>query len=67
MGAILESALSNVAEFAAMGGVVAPGSDAGAWAVPHGVMTEFELLECALGCGADAALEQGTRAIMEKF
>ena len=42
---ILDSALENINAFAAMGGLVAPGSDAGAWAVPHGSMTEFDLLE----------------------
>ena len=41
---ILDSALENLQTFAAMGGLVAPGSDAGAWAVPHGSMTEIDLL-----------------------
>ena len=67
VNAILEGALSNVAEFSAMGGVLAPGSDAGAWAVPHGVLTEYAWLRCALGDRTDALLEQGTMAIMEKF
>ena len=65
--AILESALSNVAAFAAMGGLLAPGSDAGAWAVPHGVGSEYELLEQALGSNTDAVLERGTKAVMERF
>ncbi len=64
---ILDSALENVAEFAAMGGLVAPGSDAGAWAVPHGSMTEFALLEMALGEHTAGVLEKGTRKIKEKF
>ena len=50
-----------------MGGLVAPGSDAGAWAVPHGSLTEFELLEMALGQDMDAVLEKGTQKIKEKF
>ena len=65
--AILDSALENVAAFAAMGGLIAPGSDAGAWAVPHGVETEYELLRQALGTDADAVLELGTKAIIERF
>lgn len=57
---ILESALENVHSFAAMGGLIAPGTDAGAWAVPHGSLTEFELLK-----GID--LEPGIARIKEKF
>lgn len=65
--AILESALENVAAFAAMGGLLAPGSDAGAWAVPHGLQTEQALLAQALGQQAGSVLHKGTRVIMEKF
>ena len=65
--AILESAMENVAKFAAIGGLVAPGTDAGAWAVPHGSLTEYELLHEVLGTGAEEVLEAGTRAIMHKF
>ena len=64
---ILDSALENVRAFAAMGGLVAPGSDAGAWAVPHGSMTEEKLLEMALGRDTEAVLEKGIRKIKEKF
>ena len=64
---ILDSALENVQDFAAMGGLVAPGSDAGAWAVPHGSMTEFELLEMALGEATQTVLDTGIRKIQEKF
>ena len=64
---ILDSALENVRTFAAMGGLLAPGTDAGAWAVPHGSLTELELMQEILGSGADAVLEQGTKVIMEKF
>ena len=64
---ILDSALENLQAFAAMGGLVAPGSDAGAWAVPHGSMTEIDLLEMALGENTAAVLEAGTRKIKEKF
>ena len=58
--AILESALSNVQSFAAMGGLLAPGTDAGAWAVPHSIGSEYALLE-----GID--LTPGIQKIQEKF
>ena len=64
---ILESALQNVAAFGAMGGLLAVGSDAGAWAVPHGYQQEAELLEQALGMDSFRILEKGNRVIMEKF
>ena len=64
---ILDSALENVYEFANMDGLVAPGSDAGAWAVPHGSMTEEALLEIALGSRTREVLEKGTQKIKEKF
>lgn len=44
---ILESAMENVAAFAQMGGLLAPGTDAGAWAVPHGCATEEDYLAAA--------------------
>lgn len=58
--AILEHNLANVHAFAAMGGLIAPGTDAGAWAVPHGSLTEFDLL-------ADIDLTPGTQAIQIRF
>jgi imidazolonepropionase-like amidohydrolase len=64
---ILDSALENLREFSAMGGLIAPGSDAGAWAVPHGCMTEENLLKLALEANTEAILEAGTRRIKEKF
>lgn len=64
---ILESAMENVRLFADMGGLLAPGTDAGAWAVPHGSLTEFALLEQALGADAGAVLEKGVQRIREKF
>ena len=56
--AILESAVYNVSIFAGMGGLVAPGTDAGAWAVPHGSLTEFALLE---GIELDAGISEITK------
>ena len=67
VAAILESALENVAEFAAIGGLVACGSDAGAWAVPHGYETEEGWLTRALGADTAAVLQKGNQRIREKF
>ena len=67
VAAILESAAENIQKFAALGGILAPGSDAGAWAVPHGADTEHELLRQILGKNADAILNAGAKAVMEKF
>jgi len=64
---ILASAMENVKRFAAMGGLLAPGTDAGAWAVPHGSMTEYVLLEEALGERTAAVLEKGSREIQKRF
>ena len=65
--AILDSALENVRIFADMGGLIAPGTDAGAWAVEHGMDSEYDLLGQALGDRAEEVLQRGTAAIMEKF
>ena len=65
--AILESAMKNVSAFASMGGIIAPGTDAGAWAVPHGSLTEFELLREAIGENTDQILAAGVQAVMDKF
>ena len=65
--AILESAMENVTAFAAMGGFLAPGTDAGAWAVPHGSLTEYTLLEQALGEDTHSILSRGTAELRRKF
>ena len=64
---ILESAMENAAKFAAMGGLMAEGSDAGAWAVPHAAGTERTLLRQALGENVEAVLRRGGEKIREKF
>lgn len=64
---ILESALVNVERFASLGGHIAPGTDAGAWAVPHGSKTEYSLLKQALGEETKNVLEIGIREIRRKF
>ena len=65
--AILDSAMENVAVFASIGGIIAPGTDAGAWAVPQGSLTEFDLLREAIGKDADAVMDRGTREVMKRF
>lgn len=64
-GRILENTMENVAAFVKMGGLIAPGSDAGAWAVPHDADTEYALLaRCGL---TEGDIKKGEKAIMERF
>ena len=65
--AILASAQAALRAFASMGGLIAPGTDAGAWAVPHGSATEWPLLQEAMGEEAAAIVARGAEAIMRKF
>ena len=60
---ILAYNLGNVKKYAAMGGLIAPGTDAGAWAVPQGCLSEYELLKDI----PRETLEAGIRVIQEKF
>lgn len=62
---ILESALKNVGKFFRMGGILASGTDAGAWAVPHGSATEETYFSMA-GVG-EAVLAYGLSVIQAKF
>lgn len=64
---ILDSALQNIALFASMGGDLAPGTDAGAWAVPHGIQTEYPLMQQALGGQTQSVLRAGIRKIKDRF
>lgn len=59
---ILDSALENLSQYK---GLIALGTDAGAWAVPHGIDTEYTLL--AQAGIPPSRLEQGIASIMEKF
>lgn len=59
---ILESAMENLNAY---GGLVAPGTDAGAWAVPHGCGTEEEWLRRA-GID-DSRLQAGIAEIRRRF
>lgn len=67
VAAILASAEENISAFAALGGLIAVGSDAGAWAVPHDANTELSQLHRILGKHADTILTAGNQKIMEKF
>ena len=60
--AILDSAWESLAQYE---GLVASGTDAGAWAVPHGADTELPLLQQA-GI-TPARLDAGLATIREKF
>jgi hypothetical protein len=62
--AILESAMENVAAYR---GLIAPGSDAGAWQVFHGGRSEYDLLRQALGERFDPAMKLGKQAILDRF
>jgi len=62
---ILESALANVEIFRKMGGLLAAGTDAGAWAVPHGCGTEEAYLAKAGVTERDLA--KGLAVIKQKF
>ena len=63
--AIFDRATEALVRYHSMGGIVAPGTDAGAWAVEHGCATEEGYLH-SIGIDA-AACQQGVKAIMEKF
>lgn len=69
VSAIYESAVENLRLFTRMGGLIAPGSDAGAWKVTHvrGGGDEYAHLEYALGSGWDKCVNAGTDAIRTKF
>ena len=64
---ILARAMTAVARCADLGGMLAPGSDAGAWAVPHGCKTEYTLLSQALGEKTNEVLAKGIKRIQERF
>lgn len=64
---ILDGAMENVRRFSDMGGLIAEGSDAGAWAVAHAGQTEFALLASALGENEQDVITRGNRAIAQRF
>jgi hypothetical protein len=66
---IYERAARSIREFAKMDGLIAPGSDAGAWAVPHvsGSTDEYACLAHILGEGAERILTAGAEAVRSRF
>ena len=69
VAAIYESSVENLRRFTKMNGLIAPGSDAGAWAVPHasGGRDEYAHLEKALGEFSEKVLRAGIDTIRSKF
>lgn len=61
---ILDSSMENLRRFESMGGLIACGSDAGAWAVPHGARTEEIWLSKAVG---EETVHRGNDRIQKKF
>jgi len=61
--------MKNIAECARLGGKIAPGSDNGAYRVPHvqGTVDEYAHLKKALDEGAEAVLERGMRETRLRF
>ena len=64
---ILETFEKNLTSFASMGGLIACGSDAGAWAVPHAADTESAWLRRILGEQADRLLQRGNAEVCRRF
>jgi len=69
MQEISDRQMESVRRAADMGALIAPGSDAGAWLVPHGQGTtdEYNHLKAALGGSAEAVLSRGAEAIRQRF
>ena len=69
VAAIYESAAEKLRAFTKMNGLIAPGSDAGAWVVPHvgGGMDEYAHLGQVLGDGWQDILNAGIDAVRTKF
>ncbi len=60
---ILDNALEILLHYVNLGGMIAPGTDAGAWSVPHGSITEYELLTQLFGESTTQILEPGIQNI----
>lgn len=67
VSAILEYALEQVSQFSQMGGLLAPGTDAGAYAVPHGSLSEYTLFKSLFGKETQSRLQPGIEALQAKF
>lgn len=64
---ILASVMENVKKYAGMGGILAPGTDAGAWAVPHGITSEYKLFEEIFPGKSREILQKGEKEIQNRF
>jgi len=66
---IYASSVENLRRFAKMDGLIASGSDAGAWSVPHvtGGNDEYTHLSAALGDEWKTYLDAGNNAVFTKF
>ncbi len=69
VSAIYESSVANLRRFAKMDGLIAPGSDAGAWNVAHvrGGADEYAHMAHTLGAYGEQVLRSGIDAIRTKF
>lgn len=67
VAAIFALAQDNIRTYCSMGGLLAPGSDAGAWAVPHAGSSEYRFLQETLGSDTEKILNRGIRVIQQKF
>ena len=69
VNAIYGSSVENLRKFTKIDGLIAPGSDSGAWAVPHGTggADEYAHLAHALGEMAEVVIRTGISAIRTKF
>ena len=69
VGAIYGSSVENIRKFIKMNGLLAPGSDAGAWAVGHvsGGVDEYAHMAHALGSDAEIVLSRGAEALRSRF
>lgn len=66
---IYDAAAEHVRSFVRMGGFLAPGSDAGAWAVPHiqGGVDEYAHLQTAIGENWESVLARGIGETRRRF
>ena len=69
VSAIYDGAVENIRKFTKIDGIIAPGSDAGAWSVPHGRggTDEYAHLTQALGENTEVVIRTGISAIRTKF
>lgn len=67
--ALLDNQSAALRRFAALGGLIAPGSDNGAYRVPHvrGTLDEYAWLGSALGEDAGAIAQRGAAAVRRRF